>query len=272
MDLSVKSYRLQAVQMSQFSNPSGHRMACCTMSPIELAGGISTAGAMDISSRSIKSRRSLEGRSGCSGCPLMHLNQPIASFAPYNVRGIWHLGILNTTTGELERIETPYSEISFLRCGSGCAVFYAGSPTAPVSVVRLDLATRRMAVLRHSSNVVIDIRYLSVPQAIEFPTEHGLTAHAFFYPPQNRDYTPPFSERPPLIVVSHGGPTGATSTAFDLEIQYLTSRGIAVLDVNYGGSTGYGRAYRQRLNGQWGTVDVDDCVNGVRYLVGTRRG
>ena len=185
----------------------------------------------------------------------------------YNVRGIWHLGILNTTTGELERIETPYSEISFLRCGSGCAVFYAGSPTAPVSVVRLDLATRRMAVLRHSSNVVIDIRYLSVPQAIEFPTEHGLTAHAFFYPPQNRDYTPPFSERPPLIVVSHGGPTGATSTAFDLEIQYLTSRGIAVLDVNYGGSTGYGRAYRQRLNGQWGTVDVDDCVNGVRYLV-----
>jgi dipeptidyl aminopeptidase/acylaminoacyl peptidase len=185
----------------------------------------------------------------------------------YNERGIWHLGILNTTTGEFEQIETPYSEISFLRCGSGCAVFYAGSPTAPESVVRLDFGTRRMEVLRHSSNVVIDAGYLSLPQAIEFPTEHGLTAHAFFYPPQNRDYTPPSSENPPLIVVSHGGPTGATSTAFDLAIQYLTSRGIAVLDVNYGGSTGYGRAYRQRLNGQWGTVDVDDCVNGARYLV-----
>ena len=185
----------------------------------------------------------------------------------YNQLGIWHLGILDTTTGEFNRIETPYSEISFLRCGSKYAVFYAGSPTAPESVVRLDLATRRMEILRHSSNVVIDTGYLSVPQTIEFPTENGLTAHAFFYPPENRDYTPPSNERPPLVVISHGGPTGATSTAFDLKIQYLTSRGIAVLDVNYGGSTGYGRAYRQRLNGQWGIVDVDDCVNGVRYLV-----
>lgn len=184
----------------------------------------------------------------------------------YNERGTWHLGNLDTTTGKFERIETPYSEISFLRCGSGYAVFYAGSPTTPESIVRLDLATRQTQVLRHSSNVVIDDGYLSVPQAIEFPTENGLTAHAFFYSPQNCGYTPRFSERPPLIVVSHGGPTGATSAAFDLKIQYLTSRGIAVLDVNYGGSTGYGRAYRQRLNGQWGTVDVDDCVNGVRYL------
>ena len=184
----------------------------------------------------------------------------------YNERGTWHLGNLDTTTGKFERIETPYSEISFLRCGSGYAVFYAGSPTTPESIVRLDLATRQTQVLRHSSNVVIDDGYLSVPQAIEFPTENGFTAHAFFYSPQNCGYTPRSSERPPLIVVSHGGPTGATSAAFDLKIQYLTSRGIAVLDVNYGGSTGYGRAYRQRLNGQWGTVDVDDCVNGVRYL------
>ena len=87
----------------------------------------------------------------------------------YNQRGIWHLGILDTTTGELDRIETPYSEISFLRCGSGCAVFYAGSPTAPESVVRLDLATHRREILRCSSNVVIDAKYLSVPQTIEFP-------------------------------------------------------------------------------------------------------
>lgn len=184
----------------------------------------------------------------------------------YNERGIWHLGNIDTTSGKFERIETPYSEISFLRCGSGYAVFYAGSPTTPESIVRLNLATRRTEVMRYSSNVVIDSGYLSVPQAIEFPTENGLTAYAFFYAPQNRDYTPRSSERPPLIVVSHGGPTGAASTASDLKIQYLTSRGIAVLDVNYGGSTGYGRAYRQRLNGQWGTVDVDDCVYGVRYL------
>ena len=185
----------------------------------------------------------------------------------YTEKGIWHLGMLNTTTGEFVPIETPYSEISFLRSSAGYAVFFAGSPTAPESVVRFDLAARRMEILRQSSNVEIDAKYLSVPQTIEFPTEHGFTAHAFFYPPENHGYTSSSSELPPLIVVSHGGPTGATSTAFDLKIQYLTSRGIAVLDVNYGGSTGYGRAYRKRLNGQWGTVDVDDCVNGVRYLV-----
>ena len=184
----------------------------------------------------------------------------------FNERGTWCLAILDSTTGKFERIETPYSDISFLQCSSGYAVFYAGSPTTPESIVRLNLATRRTEVMRYSSNVVIDSGYLSVPQAIEFPTENGLTAYAFFYAPQNRDYTPRSSERPPLIVVSHGGPTGAASTASDLKIQYLTSRGIAVLDVNYGGSTGYGRAYRQRLNGQWGTVDVDDCVYGVRYL------
>ena len=184
----------------------------------------------------------------------------------YNEQGSWRLANLDTLTRKLERIEIPYSEISFLQAGSGCAVFYAGSPTEPASILRLDLATRRLKILRRSIDIAIDAGYLSSPQAIEFPTEDGLTAHAFFYPPTNRDYIPPSDERPPLIVVSHGGPTGATSTTLDLRIQYWTSRGIPVFDVNYGGSTGYGRPYRQRLNGQWGIVDVDDCVNGARYL------
>src|SRR5439155_1721972 len=113
----------------------------------------------------------------------------------------------------------------------------------------------------------IEDDYLSIAEPIEFPTEHGLTAYAFFYPPKSRDYTAPTGELPPLLVESHGGPTGMTYSELDLEIQYWTSRGIAVLDVNYGGSTGYGRPYRERLNGQWGVVDVDDCVNGARYLV-----
>src|SRR5439155_15848138 len=95
----------------------------------------------------------------------------------------------------------------------------------------------------------------------------GRTAHAFFYPPRNRDCQAPADEKPPLLVMSHGGPTSATSTAFRPGIQYWTSRGIAVLDVNYGGSTGFGREYRQRLDGEWGVVDVDDCANGARYLV-----
>jgi len=146
-------------------------------------------------------------------------------------------------------------------------VFLGGSPTESDSVVQLDLATRRIEVLCRSSEVTIAPEYLSIPQAIEFPTEHGLTAHAFFYPPKNRDYVAPPGERPPLIVISHGGPTSAASSTLRPGIQYWTSRGFAVLDVNYGGSTGYGRAYRQRLEGQWGVVDVDDCVNGARALV-----
>ncbi|HXM36524.1 MAG TPA: prolyl oligopeptidase family serine peptidase, partial [Pyrinomonadaceae bacterium] len=103
--------------------------------------------------------------------------------------------------------------------------------------------------------------------AIEFPTEGGLNAHGLFYAPRNRDYRAPDGERQPLLVQSHGGPTSAATSALALSIQYYTSRGIAVLDVNYGGSSGYGRAYRERLKGNWGVVDVDDCVNGARYLV-----
>ena len=96
-------------------------------------------------------------------------------------------------------------------------------------------------------------------------------AHAFYYPPHNRDHGAPAGELPPLIVRSHGGPTGATSDAFSLAIQYWTSRGFAVVDVNYGGSTGYGRAYRRRLEGRWGIVDVEDCVNAARFLAESGR-
>jgi dipeptidyl aminopeptidase/acylaminoacyl peptidase len=122
-------------------------------------------------------------------------------------------------------------------------------------------------VLRRSTSIAFDPGYLSVPSAIEFPTEGGKTAHAFYYPPRNRDFAAPPGERPPLLVVSHGGPTSGTSARFRPEIQFWTSRGVGVVDVNYGGSTGYGRAYRERLNGAWGVVDMDDCVNAARHLV-----
>jgi dipeptidyl aminopeptidase/acylaminoacyl peptidase len=146
-------------------------------------------------------------------------------------------------------------------------VLLAGSPTEPSTIVALDPSSTDLRVIRRSTHLGFDAGYLSIPEAVEFPTEGGLTAHAFLYRPQNRDHTPPEGTRPPLIVKSHGGPTGATSSLFSLAIQYWTSRGFAVLDVNYGGSTGYGRAYRERLKGKWGIVDVDDCVNGARYLV-----
>jgi dipeptidyl aminopeptidase/acylaminoacyl peptidase len=103
-------------------------------------------------------------------------------------------------------------------------------------------------------------------QTIEFPTTGGRSAYGYYYAPKNPDHDAPADEKPPLIVMSHGGPTGSTAIALNYRIQYWTSRGLAVLDVNYGGSTGYGRAYRERLEGQWGIVDVDDCTNGARYL------
>ena len=185
----------------------------------------------------------------------------------YTQHGTWHLASLDTRTSELEAIKTPYTSITFPQASPGQAVFLGGSPTEFDSVIRLDLSTRKLKVIRSSSEVTVDTDYLSMPQAIDFPTEQGLTAYAFFYPPKNPDYTAPPGERPPLLVMSHGGPTGATSNVLDLTIQYWTSRGIAVVDVNYGGSSGYGRAYRQRLQGKWGIVDVDDCVNSTRYLI-----
>ena len=188
----------------------------------------------------------------------------------YAQSGAWKLGSLDTASGQFEDLDVPYTEISgggSLQAAPGMAVFIGGAPELPMTVVRLDLTSRREEELRRASNISVDTRYISTPQAIEFPTENGLTAHAFFYGPANWEYTGMPGEKPPLLVKSHGGPTGATSTALDLRIQYWTSRGIAVLDVNYGGSTGYGREYRERLKGQWGIVDVDDCVNAALAVV-----
>lgn len=184
----------------------------------------------------------------------------------YTQDGIWYLASLDTQTKQLEVIETPYTDISSIHAANGRAVFTAGSATEPTAVVQMDLATQQVEVLRQSSELEIDTGYLSTPQAIAFPTENGLTAYAFFYPPNNRDYTAPAGEKPPLIVKSHGGPTASTSSAFNLKIQYWTSRGFAFVDVNYGGSTGYGRDYHQRLKDNWGIVDVDDCTNAAKYL------
>lgn len=180
--------------------------------------------------------------------------------------GIWSLGSLDTGTGALERFDLPYSDIAYLSIANQSAVFRAGSRNAPFAIVRMDLTTRETEVLRRASTIEIDTAYISQAQSIEFPTENGLTAHGFFYPPANRDFRAAADEKPPLLVKSHGGPTSAAIASLQLGIQFWTSRGVAVLDVNYGGSTAYGRDYRQRLNGAWGIVDVDDCVNGAKFL------
>jgi dipeptidyl aminopeptidase/acylaminoacyl peptidase len=194
----------------------------------------------------------------------------------FKERGSSHLAILDTEGGTLAPLETPYSSIAYVRAAeardeaTARVCFLGSSPMEAACIVILDPSTGRHEVLRSSGDLEIAPGYLSVPEPVEFPTENGQTAHAFFYPPKNRDFVAPDGELPPLLVMSHGGPTSATSTALDPEIQYWTSRGIAVLDVNYGGSTGHGREYRSRLEGMWGVVDVDDCANGAVYLA--RRG
>ncbi len=182
--------------------------------------------------------------------------------------GQWHLAVLDLDTLRLNEIPTPYTELSSVQVAGRRVLFLAGSPTEPPSLVLLDLDTREQRVLRRASNSLIDPGYLSTPQEIVFPGHAGQRVYAYYYPPRNRDFVAPAHERPPLLVLSHGGPTGAASPVLNLGIQYWTSRGFAVVDVNYGGSTGYGRAYRQRLNGLWGIVDVDDCVAAAQYLVG----
>ena len=185
----------------------------------------------------------------------------------YTEKGEWHVAQLDTEIGQLEVINLPYTHISSLQVASGFAVFIGGSPQKVLSIVKLDLETREIEVLKRSSDITVNEGYLSNPRPMEFPTEKGLTAHAIYYKPKNKEYTAPSGTLPPLVVFIHGGPTSATSTTLSWMVQYWTSRGFAVVDVNYGGSSGYGREYRQRLKSQWGVVDVDDCVNAAKYLV-----
>jgi dipeptidyl aminopeptidase/acylaminoacyl peptidase len=191
----------------------------------------------------------------------------------YAERGTWSLGVLDPDGDALERIDLPFSDVSGPRVSSAAAYFGAGGPLAPFSILRLPLPARgggsvRPApdVLRRSTDVAVEPRYVSRAEPIAFDSSHGRTAHAFFYPPCNPDFAALRGEKPPLLVMSHGGPTGATTSYLDLEVQFWTSRGIAVADVNYGGSTGFGRAYRRLLEGAWGEVDVEDCAAAARFL------
>jgi dipeptidyl aminopeptidase/acylaminoacyl peptidase len=184
----------------------------------------------------------------------------------HSCSGTQAMARLDTQTGRMATLPLPYTTCTDLHVSGGLAVFKAGSATQPFSVLRLDLTSDRIEVLQRAFEPTLDPAYLSQPRTIEFPTENDLTAHGIFYPPANRDCAIPAGEKPPLIVMSHGGPTSAASSVLSYQIQFWTSRGFAALDVDYGGSIGYGRDYRLRLNGQWGIVDVDDCCNGARWL------
>jgi len=185
----------------------------------------------------------------------------------YTSEGLWHLGTLSPNADTLRPVDTALTQISDVRCGGDGAWLVGAAPDMSGQLCEWRTADNRLHTVASGKPLNIDSGYLSQPQPISYPSGDDATAHGFYYPPTNPDCQAPEGTRPPLVVICHGGPTGATGTGLNLKIQYWTSRGFAVLDVNYRGSTGYGRAYRQALHGQWGIVDVEDVVAGARHLI-----
>jgi dipeptidyl aminopeptidase/acylaminoacyl peptidase len=180
--------------------------------------------------------------------------------------GRWRLGVLSLDTRQLDPVGLVVDPLDSVAATTDAAYFVGGSPTEAPGIARMSFGEKDVEMLRRSTDDTLDPRFVSVPEPVTFDSA-GQPTHAFYYPPTNPSVTAPAGTLPPLLVLSHGGPTGATDPIYDPDIQFWTTRGFAVIDVNYGGSTGYGRAYRQRLNGQWGLVDVRDAVNAAKYLV-----
>ena len=188
--------------------------------------------------------------------------------ACYTNNGCWYLGFIAEQTQQLDTVDLPFTQISALISKGNRTWFIGASPSQSGCLVELDTRTGQYKIIHQFAALPIDEGNYSQPQAITFTTTNSEQAHGFYYPPCNTAYsqaTP--DEKPPLLVMCHGGPTGATSTGFNLKIQFWTNRGFAVLDVNYRGSTGYGRPYRQALDGAWGIKDVDDVVAGAQHLI-----
>lgn len=187
----------------------------------------------------------------------------ICSYAQF---GDWHLATLDTQSGKLQPIDVQWITFNSIKAHEDVVWFIGGRVDAPEELVELDTKTGRFSVIRTSATLSVPAESISQAHSISFETTNGNQAYALYYPPANAEFEGPDGEKPPLIVKSHGGPTGQATRALSLKIQYWTNRGFAVVNVNYGGSTGYGRKYRQRLDGDWGVTDVDDCVNAARYL------
>ena len=200
------------------------------------------------------------------GQSLYGFNGPDEIVAACIDQGVARLGRIDVASGRWTAIDTEFTDFDEIRVGAGFAVAVAGSPTRPHQVVRIDLHTGAHDVLASSFSDLPDADYLQAPESLVVPSFGGRSTHAFFYPPASPDYAGPPGERPPLIVTSHGGPTSMSTNSLRLNVRYWTSRGFAVVDVNYGGSNGFGRTYMNALEGQWGIVDVEDCVAAARHL------
>lgn len=182
--------------------------------------------------------------------------------------GTWRLGSIDPSTGALKPIALPLTTLSEVQPhpDGRRMIVKAGSPQESSRLIVVDPTSGAWEYVKPPISDRLDAGYVSIAEPVSWATPDGATAHGFYYAPTNQDVETPSTELPPLIVETHGGPTSASASTFDLGVQFWTSRGFAILDVNYGGSTGYGRAYRERLNGAWGVVDVDDCASGALAL------
>ncbi|KAJ8762410.1 hypothetical protein K2173_007570 [Erythroxylum novogranatense] len=192
----------------------------------------------------------------------------------YRQHGRSYLGILDDSQQSLSLLDIPFTDIDNITSGQQCLYVEGASAVNPSSVAKVTLNDQGSSVAdfkivwSSSPDSLMYNSYFSLPEFIEFPTViPGQKAYAYYYPPSNPNFTASEEERPPLLLQSHGGPTSEARGILDLSIQYWTSRGWALVDVNYGGSTGYGREYRERLLGKWGIVDVDDCCSCAKFLV-----
>ncbi len=186
-------------------------------------------------------------------------------FCCFSQNGQWNLGLIDITHKSLRKIPNEFKDIAGVRCHNQQAYFLAASATQSNALYRFHNGPIEAALLTNPSTLTSDD--IAQPEAISFTTSDGEIAHGFYYAPKNKTVTAPENTLPPLIVMCHGGPTGATETSLNIKIQFWTSRGFAVLDVNYRGSTGYGRQYRDRLKNNWGVTDVIDVCSGANYLI-----
>ncbi len=204
--------------------------------------------------------------------PLWNLGQKHYDFfkhfivAIYTEKAVDSLALIDLKTKKMETLNLPYTRYDQISVQGDELVMIAASPTEPAHIISVNPTTKKVSVLHKPYTNTIDKKYFSLPKTVEFPTTHKKQAYLFYYPPTNPDYTAPASEKPPLVVFVHGGPTSHVTPTFQLAVQYWTSRGFAVADINYGGSSGYGREYRNRLSRHWGFVDIDDCCNAALYL------
>ena len=222
---------------------------------------------------------SLHEREADFGLPQWQLDHSTYTFLPddrivclFLDMGKSRIGVLNPQLGEFKEISTPFTAFESPTMQSdalGQVWFLAGTHRTEPDLAVLNPDTGECHVVHTSTEHGIESGFISIPEHVAFPSEGNRTSYTYFYPPTNASYEAPADEKPPLIVLSHGGPTSAARSHFQSEIQFWTSRGFSIADVNYGGSTGYGRAYRDQLKGEWGIVDVEDCVNAALFLAKT---